>query len=305
MSRRFWSVPVLALLAAAAIVAAKPPDLPQKLAITVEGVEGAHTQALAGYDFICKEAAPDRHVRTAFDPAAGRTVLECLDLLIDAGEDLEKARKHVKAGEVGEALACVARIMQTVPGSNVAEACDEVIAEVTRCLARATPFAPKCGGEEAAEPTAEPAEKPCCNFLMWLGWVDARGRCWISQVQGPGASSAVAQGKCVMVDGLLKSAHLALGEGRVQKARELVKQAHALDPQRVEADPLVYKMHLLPVNAQPGGEERSEPLPDHPRQKRKPRPANKAEAQVTPNIPELCPDFIEAMERALKANGQE
>lgn len=81
--------------------------------------------------------------------------------------------------------------------------------------------------------------------------------------------------KSIVADGLLKAAHLEMVEGRSSKAAELVRQAHAISPERVEADPLVYKMHLL--DEQPvlrGGEEASEParpLPIHPRQHIKPK----------------------------------
>jgi hypothetical protein len=78
------------------------------------------------------------------------------------------------------------------------------------------------------------------------------------------------QGKQVMAEGLLKAAHLAMTEGRTNKAVELVRQAHALMPKRVEADPMVYKLHLLDTT-KPSitGEEAAEPsrvLPIHPRQ---------------------------------------
>ena len=47
------------------------------------------------------------------------------------------------------------------------------------------------------------------------------------------------------VTGLLKACHLALGCGRYTKAIQLAREAHALDAERVGADPVVYKMHLL------------------------------------------------------------
>jgi hypothetical protein len=47
------------------------------------------------------------------------------------------------------------------------------------------------------------------------------------------------------VDGLMKACHLALADGRFEKAADLAREAHALDPERVEADPIVYKLHLL------------------------------------------------------------
>jgi hypothetical protein len=47
------------------------------------------------------------------------------------------------------------------------------------------------------------------------------------------------------VRGLMKACHLALAEGRHDKAADLAREAHALDPETVEADPVVYKLHLL------------------------------------------------------------
>ncbi|HEY7310903.1 MAG TPA: hypothetical protein VH643_16180 [Gemmataceae bacterium] len=47
------------------------------------------------------------------------------------------------------------------------------------------------------------------------------------------------------VDGLMKACRLLMSEGLHERAAELARQAHALDPERVMADPLIYKMHLL------------------------------------------------------------
>jgi hypothetical protein len=47
------------------------------------------------------------------------------------------------------------------------------------------------------------------------------------------------------VDGLMKACYLAFQEGRYGKATDLAREAHALDPRRVEGDPLVYKFGLL------------------------------------------------------------
>jgi hypothetical protein len=47
------------------------------------------------------------------------------------------------------------------------------------------------------------------------------------------------------VNGLMKACYLAISEGRIEKAADLARQAHALDPARVEGDPLIYKMHLF------------------------------------------------------------
>jgi hypothetical protein len=58
-------------------------------------------------------------------------------------------------------------------------------------------------------------------------------------------------GVAEQVTGLMKACYLALGEGRVEKAAELARQAYALDPARVQGDPIVYKMHLLAEQSNP------------------------------------------------------
>jgi hypothetical protein len=48
-------------------------------------------------------------------------------------------------------------------------------------------------------------------------------------------------------EGLMTACHQELSDGHVEKAAELARQAHELDAERVEADPVVYKLHLLEV----------------------------------------------------------
>ncbi len=64
------------------------------------------------------------------------------------------------------------------------------------------------------------------------------------------------------VKGLMKACRLLMNEGLHEQAAELARQAFALDPERVAADPLIYKMHLLavtPASHSAGAEEASEP----------------------------------------------
>src|SRR5262249_19850765 len=61
--------------------------------------------------------------------------------------------------------------------------------------------------------------------------------------------------------GLMKACRLAAEAGDMSRAADLARQAHALDPARVEADPLVYKMHLLAGAAAKGSAEGCEPCP--------------------------------------------
>jgi hypothetical protein len=72
----------------------------------------------------------------------------------------------------------------------------------------------------------------------------ARRRCGGGCCKEPG----VAQ----QVTALMKACHLALSCGAHAKAAELARQAHALDAERVAADPVVYKMHLLALKKDKG-----------------------------------------------------
>ena len=66
----------------------------------------------------------------------------------------------------------------------------------------------------------------------------------------------------VMVSELMKACHLLMSQGEQRQAAEIARQAYALDPQRVHADPLIYKMHLLaesPTRQPSGSTEASEP----------------------------------------------
>jgi hypothetical protein len=60
-----------------------------------------------------------------------------------------------------------------------------------------------------------------------------------------GATLPMPRGVAVQVRGLMKACRLALEAGRVEKAAELAREAFALDPERVAADPVIYKLNLL------------------------------------------------------------
>lgn len=65
-----------------------------------------------------------------------------------------------------------------------------------------------------------------------------------------------------LVSSLMDSCHLLMNQGMQLEAAKLARQAYAIDPQRVEADPLIYKMHLLsdsPATQPAGASEASEP----------------------------------------------
>jgi hypothetical protein len=100
-------------------------------------------------------------------------------------------------------------------------------AEVTGCVLciTAMPASTQGEGEEAGE---EPAAKSCGS---------ACPKCEEMHAKCAGIEE--------QVTGLMKACYLAMGEGRFEKAADLAREAHALDPARVEGDPLIYKMHLL------------------------------------------------------------
>jgi hypothetical protein len=64
--------------------------------------------------------------------------------------------------------------------------------------------------------------------------------------------AARAKGVHEQVEGLMQACRLAAEAGRHARAAELARQAYALDAERVEADPLVYKMHLLALKRDKG-----------------------------------------------------
>ena len=255
MLRRLKGVLAPTVLAlAATFCGAKPPDLPEKLKITVDAcpllLAINPIQAMAD-DCPCPcpfRACPDKHSRAEAGPLAERSVLENLERLLEAGDELEMAKKHAQAGEAGPALERLARVHALVPGSNVDAACAGVVGEVVARLFACPSIPAAVGGEM---------------------FVRQFGMCWMWQASKMcEAACASEAGKAVMVDGLMKSAHLALGEGRVGKARELVLQAHALDATRVEADPLAYKMGLLPIKDALGGEQPCDSCPLCPKRQR-------------------------------------
>ncbi len=59
------------------------------------------------------------------------------------------------------------------------------------------------------------------------------------------------------VNGLMKACRLLVNEGLHEQAAELARQAFAMDPERVMADPLIYKMHLLATSPAPSGSSES------------------------------------------------
>lgn len=96
------------------------------------------------------------------------------------------------------------------------------------------------GGEECCEGQGCP--KGCCECPACPQCEKMHARAVKKQKKQAKSSKA---GIDEQVDGLMKACYLAFQEGRYGKATDLAREAHALDPRRVEGDPLVYKFGLL------------------------------------------------------------
>jgi hypothetical protein len=112
------------------------------------------------------------------------------------------------------------------------------------------------------------------------------------------------------VAGLMKACRLLMNEGLHEQAAELARQAFALDPERVMADPLIYKMNLLaPARHPAGASEPSEPaecpycpaagkpIPDIVPAKKKDRPA--PTTFLVPPMPPVDYEVVPALDRVL------
>jgi hypothetical protein len=134
-----------------------------------------------------------------------------------------------------------------------------------------TPERVQGGIESEGEEPQEPEGCGCCCGCMFQF-----GMCWMSQLadwckeqeanspksdesDADSQASGSACPRCEIlhakyvkehgieeqVTGLMKACYLAIGDERFEKAVDLARQAYALDPVRVQGDPIIYKMHLL------------------------------------------------------------
>jgi hypothetical protein len=99
------------------------------------------------------------------------------------------------------------------------------------------------------------------------------------------------------VDGLMKACYFAAREGRNAKAADLARQAHALDPKRVEADPLVYKLHMLAEKGQ--CEECETPRETSPACPKCPTDPVENNVSLRPSLPAVDPEIVPALDRVL------
>ncbi|HTU92417.1 MAG TPA: hypothetical protein VMF69_20215 [Gemmataceae bacterium] len=214
---------------------AKPPDLPEDGTVTatpdtsppapiIEELPMPHEDAAITCPYL-RQQRIDRHACQIADPDMGREVLDNLKRLKQADNLLELAKDLARDGFLAEAMVCCDRAAKLCPGSPCAQRAVDVMIELTQ-------------GSDKNQVITMP------NPKYMLDSADSE----------PGSE--------VMVSGLMKACHLLMSQGMHHEAAELARQAYALDPQRVLADPLIYKMHLLaesPATQPAGSSEASEP----------------------------------------------
>jgi tetratricopeptide (TPR) repeat protein len=227
-----------------------------------------------------RQQSLDRHAVQFADPDIGHDVLDNLARLKEADELLELAEVLANDGCLDEAMACCERAEELCPGSPCAERAADTKLELALGIVR-----PASGKEETAEP-AQDAESS--DF------------------------EDIDQGGAEMVNGLMKACHLFMSQGMHHQAAELARQAFVLDPERVQADPLIYKMHLLAVTPPSSGasEEAEPPTCPYCGNSGKPIRAIVAEPKeskrqsttlLVPPLPKVDSEVVPALERVLTA----
>lgn len=194
----------------------------------------------------------DRHASQIADPEIGCDVLANLERLKDADNLLDLAKELASCGFVTEAMMCCDLAAKRCPGSPCAARAVETMSELACGI---TPQS--VDTEEVAEPEKDEPTGPCTQEnALWRQLFASMG------LPVKSDTAAMEPGVEPMVCGLMKACHLLMSQGMQQQAAELARQAYALDPQRVIADPLIYKMHLLaetPATTSTGASEESEP----------------------------------------------
>ncbi|MGH7172278.1 MAG: hypothetical protein ACRELG_18535 [Gemmataceae bacterium] len=244
----------------------------------------------------------DKHACQLADPEIGRDVLANLESLKEADNLLGLAKELARDGFIAEAMMCCDLAAKQCPGSPCAQRAVDTMNELARGIVPPTTDTEESAEPQPDEPTGpcsqwdsfwqqmfESMGLPLKNtFSSQISPVSDRNfieqyykRPWDldpnfdtfqfgQQHQNNWTWSAMSKPRAKvskpgvepMVCGLMKACHLLMNQGMQHQAAELARQAYALDPQRVAADPLIYKMHLLaesmttPSN---GASEESEP----------------------------------------------
>jgi tetratricopeptide (TPR) repeat protein len=278
----------------------------------------------------------DRHAVQLADPDLGHDVLDNLGRLKEAEELLDLAAELANKYYLDEAMKCCERAAQLCPGSPCAERAAEIKGELALGIIR-----PMNGEEEVAETPEDEASSDW--HLFWrqifesmglplkdnpgvtdlkqmeyewerIGFTEMPSKLTPERLHGgvmPGdpESKEEEPGREEMVCGLMKACHLLMSQGMHHQAAELARQAFALDPQRVQADPLIYKMHLLAASPpSPTSEESEPPTCPYCGNSGKPIRAIVAETQkseskstplLVPPLPKVGYEIVPALERVL------
>ncbi len=212
---------------------------------------GDHPQAAENAKPACPRACPgmrpaERHVYQFAPSDLTQDLLHNLEKL-EAGHRLMHLAEHLAlSGRVVEALDCFDIVCRMCPGRFEAHI-GEIMAQV---------FSPVYSDttEEAEDGASEELPAPHENH--------EETRCPSACPKCERLHAAHAKGVAEQVEGLMQACRLCAEAGRHAKAAELARQAYALDAERVMADPLVYKMHLLALKRDKGKARHRRPDPD-------------------------------------------
>jgi hypothetical protein len=147
------------------------------------------------------------------DPVVTRDVLANLESLLEAEELLQVAQRLLNRGMPKEAIQCYEMVSKMCPGSWLDETARAVCAQFGK------------GDSEECEP--------------------GKSGFWFSTVKVSSKPAASEAGVHEEVTGLIKACRLAVEMGRYQKAIDLVREAYALDAQRITDDPVLCKIHQV------------------------------------------------------------
>ena len=145
------------------------------------------------------------------DPVVTRDVLANLECLLEAEELLQVAQRLLNRGMPKEAVQCYEMVSKMCPGSWLDETARAVCGRFGK------------GDSEECEP----------------GKTDF----WLSSAEVLSKPAVCEPGVNEEVTGLIKACRLAVEMGRYQKAIDLVREAYALDAQRVVSDPVLHTLH--------------------------------------------------------------
>jgi hypothetical protein len=229
-----------------------------------------------------RQQKTDRHACQFADPQIGRDVLENLERLKQADDLIETAKALAADGCLGEAMECCLLAQELCPGSPSADRAAAVLFGL--CFGADQPeMDAEEAAEEEPDTSADSrsqGESLWEWLAQWMGFpinvydpdpnerilellnqsadmdaIEAEWeRIWFTEmpsrltperVHGGLSPDSTEAGIEEQVRGLMKACRLLMCEGRHEQAAELARQAFALDPERVMADPLLYKMHLL------------------------------------------------------------